>query len=138
MTGSSILEVERKTSEGHTIHYTLSLPWDLRRIDYGVDPDLHHDQIYFQVNNLMWKGKQVEAFFMPMSSMIPFSDLPLESHSAFLMEEDAAQALEGALKILDVWCNAKMDAVFEEGVWKPRIFKVGIFERKDILGEIMG
>jgi len=138
MTGSSILKVERKTREGHTIRYTLCLPPDLRRIDYEVDPDLGHNQIYFQVKDLTWKGKRVDAFFMPMSSMMPSLDLPLESHSVFLMEEDASQAFAGALNILDVGCVAKMDSVFEEGVWKPRVFKVGIFEREDILGEIMG
>lgn len=138
MTGSSILEVERRTSEGHAIHYTVSLPWDLRRIDYEVDPNLSHNQIYFEVHDLLWNGKRVDAFFMPMSSIMPFSDLSLESHSAFLTEEDASQAFEGALKILDVGCSTKMDPVFEEALWKPKIFKVGIFEREDILSEITG
>lgn len=137
MTGSSLLKVERNTREGHAIHYTLSLPWELRRIDYGVNPEIVNAQTYIQVKDLMWKGKHVDCFFMPISSMIPFSELSLDSHSEFLLEENAPQAFEGALKIVDVECSAKMDTVFEKGVWTPRIFKVGIFEKEDIFGEMV-
>ena len=139
MTGSSLLEVSRKTKEGYKVTYCITLPWQLRRVDYDIKPLVLHQGRFFVVKHMEWKGKACEVAFMPYGCMVPRADWPVEAHGSLTTLGHAQRYLghrtksfnsaDGDPIVLDLPCykdGCAVHASLDPDLWLPSTFRLSV------------
>lgn len=135
MTGTSLLQVERETKEGHKVIYGILLPWELRRCDYGEPPEITHQGRFFVVEDLLWKGQPAMCAMVPYGVIVPRSDWGLDDYPGLTTLDDARRLFQHTedAELVTLQCTRRTSSTppaLDPALWLPE-FIYGVVRLKE-------